>query len=64
MSSGLKNGVPRGEQIYLIDFPKITELMREVLSKTNGKGEVIVVEDSKLRLSIQGVFKNHIHKKS
>ncbi|KAL7037157.1 hypothetical protein ACKWTF_009095 [Chironomus riparius] len=64
MSWGLKNGVPRGEQICLIDWPKITELMREVLSKTNGKGEVIVVEDSKLRLSIQGVFKNHIHKKS
>ncbi|KAL7015321.1 hypothetical protein ACKWTF_016399 [Chironomus riparius] len=62
MNWGAKNGVPRSDQLCLIDFPIIMEIMRAVLSKENEKGEAIFVDELKLRTAIQNVFKNHIHK--
>lgn len=63
MSWGTKNGVPKAGQLCVVDYPKIIEIFRAVLSKENDKGEITVVDDEKIRHSIQSVFKNHIKKK-
>lgn len=62
MSWGSKNGVPKGDQVCLVDYPVVTEIIRSILSKENENGDVVAVDEKIMRASIQNIFKNHIRK--
>lgn len=64
MSWGSKNGVPKTDQLCIIDYPKIVDVIRAVLSSENENGVLTVFSDHLLRNSIQSVFRNHIKKKN